>query len=263
MIEELLEFIVNSADWSKLLDGMLLGVGGAMVYLGVIVSGSLIRTLSLLGGGGLLFAGKFFMMRRRYNQGAIADIVNVTLNTTRGGKLSIDTIVADHLLSDVWPNAYHVMKLKRVAKKCTVASPVVMFENGKSSSHIDEYRATYDPLVSMVAERCTNNNSIDFALGRKMTEHRFVLALTFEPKTPGRSQHFRVMMLAEEELMMMAAELKFQDAGIVPRILETAREREVARLHTLYNVAALYQDHPERFGIINVWRPVEEPICVA
>ena len=34
----------------------------------------------------------------------------------------------------------------------------------------DDYRATYSPLISLVGEKCTNDNSVDLALGRPMDE---------------------------------------------------------------------------------------------
>ena len=41
------------------------------------------------------------------------------------------------------------------------------------------------PLISLISEKCANDNAIDLALGRPMEEHRFVVALTFEKLTIG------------------------------------------------------------------------------
>ena len=59
----------------------------------------------------------------------------------------------------------------------------------------DDYRATYAPLISLISEKCTNDDSIDLALGRPMDEHRFVIALTFEQLNMRRARHLRAMVM--------------------------------------------------------------------
>src|SRR4030095_3080342 len=108
-----------------------------------------------------------------------------------------DTIVADRRVWFVWPNAYRVHLIRRAARRTTTENPVIMFpehsaaarrrrslgervtdmlasakvtENGHSHRvplmREDDYRATYAPLISLVSEKCTNDDSIDLALGR-------------------------------------------------------------------------------------------------
>ena len=47
---------------------------------------------------------------------------------------------------------------------------VTVVENGRSQRvpliREDDYRATYAPLISLISEKCTNDDSIDLALGR-------------------------------------------------------------------------------------------------
>lgn len=241
-----MNFIQEYFDFSKLFDGMLLALGVLAVWLLAILGASLIRGLGNAGGNGFMFLGKYVLGKHQYGKGDLSNIVNVTLNTTRNGVLSIDTIVADKTLMDVWQNVYHVFRLKAAMKRCTQDNPVIHFpsrESGNGKKYRDEYRATYDPLISLIAERCTNDGSIDLCLGRHMVEHRFVIALTFEQLNDLRSQHFRVMMIAERELISL------------PAHTDVEREEHHNRFRTLQSIARQYKASPQRFGIVKVWRP--------
>jgi hypothetical protein len=187
-------------DISKFFDGFLIAAGIAAAWLLAVISASLIRSFGNAGGSGLMFAIKYVTGMHQYRRGDLSNIVNVTLNTFQGGKLSVDTIVGDKLLQEVWSNVYHCAKLKAAAKRCTEDDPVIKFPLNGSGKRSD-YRLTYDPLISMIAERCTNDGSIGLALGLPSTEHRFVIALTFEVLNDLRSLHFRCMMIAEDELL--------------------------------------------------------------
>jgi hypothetical protein len=233
-------------DVSKLFDGLLFAAGMGLLWLGAVLGASIVRSLGAAGGGGLVFAGKYLLGRRQYDRGDQSNIVNITLNTTRGGTLAVDTVVADRTLLDVYPNVYHVARLRAMARLCTHGNPLVCFPARTNGSR-DEYRAIYDPLISLIAEACTNSNSIDLALGRPMREHRFVVALTFEKLLGTRSQHFRALMMSEAEVA------KFPDH------LDTSRwaPELVARFETLRSVARMYREHPARFGIVKVWRATD------
>jgi hypothetical protein len=224
-----------------IIDGIWFGLGVFAVWLLAVLGASLIRGLGSAGGNGLVFAGKYVLGWHQFGRGDQSHIVNVTLNTTRGGRLSIDTIVADRLLTDVYQNIYQVMRLRAARALCTDTDPVICFPAGRTSRN--EYRAMYDPIVNLVAERCTNSNSIDLALGRPLYEHHFVVAMTFERTCNARSQHFRAMMVSEAEL------LRFPDS-----LPSFEREEHRARFATLRAVARQYAAHPERFGVIKVWR---------
>ena len=71
----------------------------------------------------------------------------------------------------------------------------------------DDYKATYGPLISLVSEKCTSNDSIDLALGRPMEEYRFVIALTYEQLSDRRARHLRAMVMWEESLLNLPTEL--------------------------------------------------------
>jgi hypothetical protein len=125
---------------------------------------------------------------------------------------------------------------------------VKVTENGHSQRvtliREDDYRATYAPLISLVSEKCTNDDSIDLALGRAMDEHRFVIALTFEQLNTRRARHLRAMVMWEPML------LDLPDA--MPRV---DFEEHKTRYRTLQAIGKLYRKYPERFGIVKVWRP--------
>src|SRR5262249_37491978 len=108
----------------------------------------------------------------------------------------------------------------------------------------DDYKATYGPLISLVSEKCTNDNAIDVALGRRMEEHRFVIALTFEQVSKQGARHLGAMVMYEASLLNLPAEC--------PRV---EKEEHKPRFRTLQTIARQYARNPERFGIVNVWRP--------
>ena len=203
--------------------------------------------------------------------------INITLNMVVDNHLKFDTLVADRRLWYVWPNAYRVMLIRRAAKRTTqrqsghhVSEPprrnrgrmrrgvgeritdmlasVKVTENGRSQRvrllREDDYSATYGPLISLVSEKCTNDNSIDLALGRPMEEHRFVIALTFEQLNNRRARHLRAMVIWEPMLLGLPDEM--------PRV---DFEEHKTRYRTLQAIARQYRAHPERFGIVKVWRP--------
>ena len=125
-----------------------------------------------------------------------------------------------------------------------------IIENGKARRvrmvKEDDYRATYGPLISLVSERASNDDSIDLSLGRPMNEYRFVIALTFEKLNNRRARHLRAMVMWENALLALPAECPRVDI-----------EEHRTRFRTLQAIAAQYRAHPERFGIVKVWRPKE------
>ena len=190
-------------------------------------------------------------------------------------QLKFDTIVADRRIWYVWPNAYRVYLIRRAAKlhhAATIRSSRFRerrkraaqrlarrahhrhageregHENGEAARvrlvREDDYRATYAPLISLVSEKCTNDDSIDLALGRPMDEYRFVIALTFEQLNKRRARHLRAMVMWEEALLDLPDEM--------PRV---DFEEHKTRYRTLQAIARQYRAHPERFGIVKVWRP--------
>ena len=263
---------------SQILDGLLFGLGILAVYLGAILSGALIRSLSGAGSTGITFVGRYVRGWWDYLRGDDRNIVNVTLNMLVDGRLCFDTLVADRRLWFVWPNAYRVMLIRRAAKRTTKDNPVIAFrqsvapkswagrctlwckekmhgvlasvrvvENGKSHrvrlQREDDYKATYGPLISLVSEKCTNDNAIDLALGHPMEEHRFVIALTFEQLNNRRARHLRAMVIYEPTLLNLPDEMPL-----------VVFEEHKTRYRTLQAIARQYAASPERFGIVKVWR---------
>jgi hypothetical protein len=233
--------IFANFDWSLILDGLTFGLGLAMVWIGAVITASIVRSLSIAGGSGILLMTKLATGYWRYKRADASDIVNATLNTLRGGVMSIDTLVSDRLVMEVWPNPYHVRQLWRAARACTEEQPVILFPDGG----VEDYNHTYDPIVSMIAASCSNEGAIDLALGRPVAEHRFVVALTYEKIKDRRMRHFRAMVVLETEIGAF-----LEEPG--PRL---RRPEHTTRLQTLRCIARQYQAHPERFGVVSVWRP--------
>jgi hypothetical protein len=245
-------------DLDRLIAGFWFFLGGVLA----VVVASIVRSLSTAGGSGLVYLGKVAFGWLRYRQG-IDDTINVTLNTTRDGVLMIDTWVDEHRLDEIWHNAWHVIRLQRMAQLCTEDDPLIKFryrKNGRwhlksyeSEPRHNEYRKTYDRIVNKIAAYITNQNSLDYSLGLHFVPHRYVVALTFERLRDRRAQHFRVMVINEREL------LDFPQDGV-----SVMRPEHETRLRTLRAIARQYKeeharnpDHPERFGILVVWRPAD------
>jgi hypothetical protein len=262
-----------SENASQIIDGLLFGLGVLAVYLGAVFTGALVRSLGGAGSKGITLAGRYVSGWFFYLRGDDRDIVNVTLNMIVDGCLAFDTLVADRKLWFVWPNAYRVLLIRRAAKRTSSDNPVILFPQGGpqpktrlgnfihdrlASAHIiengktrrvrllreDDYKATYGPLISLISEKCANENAIDFALGRPMEEYRFVVALTYEKLHNRRARHLRAMVMWEQALLNLPEEC--------PRV---EFEEHKTRFRTLHAIAQQYRQNPERFGIVKVWRP--------
>jgi hypothetical protein len=268
------------ANASQILDGLLFGLGVLAVYLGAVFTGALIRSLGGAGSKGLTAAGRYVQGWFYYLRGDDRDIINVTLNIIDNDKLKFDTIVADRRIWFVWPNAYRQSMIRGAARRTTEDNPVIAFaqleppsntfagrlrrrcddmahdllasvkivKDGKTQrvrlQREDDYKAVYGPLISLVSEKCTSNDSIDLALGRPMDEYRFVIALTYEKLSDRRARHLRAMVMWEQSLLNLPAEC--------PRF---ERKEHETRFRTLQVIARQYRAHPERFGVVKVWRP--------
>jgi hypothetical protein len=264
----------------QVFDGLLFGLGILAVYLGAVLTGALIRSLGGAGSAGLTLAGRYMQGWFDTLRGDDRNTINITLNMVVDDHLKFETLVADRRLWYVWPNTYRMQMIRRAAKRTTPDNPVVLFteksyvprsllgrirhrwwdlvqgvlasstvvENGKSQRvrliREDDYKATYGPLISLVSERCNNDNAIDLALGRAMEEHRFVIALTFEKLNSRRARHLRAMVVWEEALRRLPKQCPHVDF-----------EEHKTRYGTLQAIARLYAANPGCFGVVKVWRP--------
>jgi hypothetical protein len=260
-----------SQNAGQIFDGLLFGVGILAVYLGAVLTGALVRSLAGAGTKGLTVLGRHATGWLDYVRGDDRNTVNVTLNMVVDNHLKFDTIVADRRIFSVWPNAYRVHLIRRAARRTTIDNPILSFpqhppangigrriterfasvkviENGRSRRvpliREDDYRATYGPLISLISERCTNDDSLDLALGRPMDEYRFVIALTFEQLNSRRARHLRAMVIWEKALLELPEAMPRVDV-----------EEHRTRYRTLLAIAKQYRAHPERFGVVKVWRP--------
>ena len=258
-------------NFAQIFDGLLFGVGVLAVYIGAVLTGALIRSLAGAGTKGLTVIGRHATGWFDYVRGDDRNTVNVTLNMVIDNHLKFDTIVADTRIWRVWPNAYRIHLIRQASKRTTRDDPVIKFparrrkkgigrritntisstrimENGRTRRvpmmREDDYRATYAPLISLISERCTNDDSLDLALGRPMNEYRFVIALTFEQLHSRRARHLRAMVMWEKSLLELADEMP-----------DVEVEEHKTRYRTLLAIARQYREHPERFGIVKVWRP--------
>ncbi len=254
-------------------DGLLFGLGLLTVYFGAVITGALIRSLGGAGSIGLTVLGRYLTGWFDYVRGNDRITINITLNMVVDNHLKFDTLVADRRLWYVWPNAYRVHLIRKAAKRTTKDNPVILFperstgktrrgigaritesvasvkisENGRSERvrliPDDDYRAAYAPLIALVAEKCAYEGAIDLAIGRAMEEHCFVVALTFEQLDRRRARHLRAMVMYEPALLNLPEEMP-----------EVDFEEHKTRYRTLLSIARQYREHPERFGVVKMWR---------
>jgi hypothetical protein len=265
---------------SQILDGLLFGLGILAVYLGAVFTAALIRSLGGAGSHGITIVGRYLRGWFYYLRGDDRDLVNVTLNTIVGNRLTFDTLVADRRIWFVWPNAYQQGLIRRAARRTTRDNPLIQFsksapeprslaarlrhrcneavhnmlgsvkvvQDGKSQrvrvEREDDYKATYGPLISLVSEKCNNADAIDLAIGHPMDEYRFVIALTYEQLGSRRARHLRALVMWEETLKNLPAACPQVDI-----------EDHRTRYRTLQCIARRYAEAPECFGIVKVWRP--------
>ncbi len=175
-----------SLDLNQILDGLFFGLGVLAVYIGAVITGSIIRSLGGAGGAGLLFLGKYFTGWFDYVRGDNRNTINITLNMVVDNHLKFDTIVADRPITDIWPNPYRVSLIRRAAQNTTRDNPVISFpvqiprprgfadrvadfltratvvENGQRRRvrlmRDNDYHATYSPLISLMSEKCSNDD---------------------------------------------------------------------------------------------------------
>ena len=224
-------------DIEHLFDGLLFGMGIALLWLGGVVGVGIARSVSVTLGTGFLFAGKigwgWWNHCRRTEP-----IINVTVNTARNNKLAIDTIVSDRPLATVWSNSWHLQLIRRACKKCTAENPVVWVPS-EHGHHI-----LYGPIISLIAEAIGNEGSVDFAVGKDRREYEFVVAITFEQHEDDRVRHMRVMIVSRDDISRFALDhhLHIDPCG------------RISRFNTLKIIATQFRQTPERFGIVSVWR---------
>jgi hypothetical protein len=94
-------------------DGLYFGLGILAVYLGAILSGAIIRSLSGAGSSGITLMGRYVRGWWDYLRGDDRNVINVTLNMIVDDHLKFDTLVADRRIWFVWPNAYRVYLIRR------------------------------------------------------------------------------------------------------------------------------------------------------
>lgn len=252
------EFITN--NFPSTLDGLFFGLGILAVYLGTILIGVLIRVLSGAGGKGLTVAGQFLIGWLDYIRNDDRNTVNATLNMIVDGKLKFDTLVADCRIWMVWTNAYRMHMIKHAARNTTEDDPVIHFNGHYKPGRFvkllmrllmppniireDDYVAMYHPLISLIAERCNNDMSMNLSLGHPMQEHRYVIAVTFEQYGGNRARHLRAMVILESTLLGLTTTLSV-DSG-----------NHANRYRTLLAISRQYRANPERFGVVSTWRPM-------
>lgn len=255
MIESFLDYL---SSWS----GVKVSLGLLTAYLLGLLSLTLARTFVSAGSAGLIYGSRVFMGWRDYTKNT-HNIVNITMYTfDHKGKLVTDTWVEDTPILNVWHNLFQIHKLWSYTKKVTRDNAIIRFSNG-------DWKKFYDPLVSLAAARTSNEGAIDYAIGKRMNIHRFVLVLTYEPHVDERMRHFRTMAILEQDLInanflikqnMLGKTLAVDHRARLYPVVNDDGSIESYRTKLIYQIAEEFVENPSSFGILNVWRPIEGEI---
>ena len=272
-----------SENWNQILDGLLFGLGILAVYLGAVITGAIIRSLGGAGSKGLTVLGRYATGWFDYVRGDDRNTINVTLNMVVDNHLKFDTIVSDRRIWNVWPNQYRVYLIRRAAKLTTIDNPVITFPPPPERKRRSIGERITDMLASVTVIENGKSQRIrarprgrlsrdlwtaDQPRQREVHQRRFDRSRA-RPADGGASFRHRVDLRAAQHAPRApparhgdpgnhAAQSAGRDAA---RRFRGAQER----YRTLQAIAKLYRAHPERFGIVKVWRPsvrVPRPIAV-
>ncbi len=233
-----IDLTIDLPKWWSLLVAYGLGLASLTVARSLVSAGSV----------GIIHGCRMAMGWHTYKKGK-RDVISVSLNTLRDGKLTVDSLVEELPLVQVWNNLWQCQRVKKLAKKCTPESPVVVFRP-------EEMKHYYKPLRTLVAARIPDTGSIDLAIAdginrMKPAEHRFVLILTYEPMDD-RVHKFRLMMVSRDELQKLAQMALQHDRP--ERYICVEEPEYESRVRTLFTIAKMYQDDPDQFMELKLWR---------
>src|SRR3954471_17018550 len=139
---------------SQVSDGLLFGLGILAVYLGAVITGTIIRSLGGAGSKGLTVLGRYATGWLDYVRGDDRNTINITLNMVVDNELKFDTLVADRRVWAVWPNAYRRQMIRRAAKCTTRENPVICFPDdpqAPKSQFGKFYRSSWDGIHRLLA----------------------------------------------------------------------------------------------------------------
>ena len=271
----MLDYLHDNA--SQILDGLLFGLGVLAVYLGAVFTGALIRSLGGAGSKGLTVrrpirrAGSTTCAARtathqrhaqhdrrqpaqvRHHRGRPPHLVRLAQHLShamirRAASAPPSTIRWSLSRARTRRTRRGLIRSAAATTSTTAGQRQGRRERqgaARAPEREDDYRATYGPLISLVSEKCTSDDSIDLALGRPMEEYRFVIALTYEKLNNRRARHLRAMVMWEEA------------CSTCPRNVRGSISRSTRPASHPAGDRARIPRHPERFGVVNIWRPKE------
>src|SRR5262245_34792038 len=140
-----------SENANQILDGLLFGTGILAVYLGAVLTASIIRSLGGAGTKGLSILGRYASGWLDYVRGDDRNTINITLNIVMDNHLKFDTIVSDRRIWSVWPNQYRQLLIRRAAKRTTTENPVIIFPERPAEDGKRKRRGLSDRITDMVA----------------------------------------------------------------------------------------------------------------
>ena len=272
----MIEYLRDNA--SQILDGLLFGLGVLAVYLGAVFTGALIRSLGGAGSKGLTFAGRYLQGWFYYLRGDDRDIINVTLNIIDDNKLKFDTIVADRRIWSVWPNAFRQAMIRRAARgpPRTIRSS----SSCRRSRRRRLGRAFVPALRRSIRTMLTSVKVSTMEVAARAAATRGRLQGDVRPadqpdqremqqqqfhRSGARPAHGRIPLrhradLREAQQSACASSARDGDVGAKPaqpsgRKPALRTKEHETRFRTLQAIARQYRAHPERFGVVNIWRP--------
>lgn len=209
-----------------------------------------------------------------YRKANYPDIISITLNIfylDENGvpSFSVDTIVGDHLLHEVFRNPFVAYKVRAASSLTTPGNPLMRFDIAAKSKKFPvlrwilgrgkadlkrrkrlrakRYAQVYNPLISLAGQYLTNDGAALHAIGVPCQIFRFVVSATYERGIPERDQHHRCMLTLEDSLLNLPE--------ACPQVFHPQHS---FRFATVQKLARQYRTTPWKFGVLELRVPVAQ-----
>ncbi len=178
----------------------------------------------------LMAAGWFFgrfRAKTAWKKKKFLDRLNVTLNSIRGGKLRIRTIL-EKRCEDVFLNSVALATITAAAEKTTADDAIIPLPE-------KDYWYYLNDVLNEIAEKFALGQ-LQADIGKPVKEVRYLLTLTCESDGPLRTRKIRAMLIRKELL-----------TNLPQKIPEFESKYHITRWNVVRQLAKAYEATPHRF----------------
>jgi len=196
----------------------------------VLVEHAADHWIKIVTGVALMVAGWFFGRYRAktaWNKKKFLDRLNVTLNSIRGGKLRIRTILETRC-EDVFLNSVALAKITAAAEKTTADDAIIPLPE-------KDYWYYLNDVLNEISEKFALGQ-FQADIGKPVQEARYLLTLTCESDGPLRTRKIRAMLIRKDLLTNLPQEIP-----------EFESKYHITRWKVVRQLAKSYETTPHRF----------------